>query len=249
MSKGEATRVTKNKIEIDITPSGSPTFQEVCGLTDETFNIDDTIVTEFFNCGDGKADNTKVAQNITFSFSGKRKVGNEGQDYVVGLALDIDNSKTTVRWTRPNGDVYELKATISNIVPFGGATADTDAFGFDAMIADGEITFIPSTTPAPALTSQDINDGDIDIAVSGTVNFELNNDLEEATVNTGTVKLEVVGGAQVTLDSVDVTGDKTFSFDYSGLNNSAEYRIILDGIKDEFGQELALTIINFTTVA
>ena len=85
-----------------------------------------------------------TAKSITVSVSGKRSEGNEGNDYINGLALAMGEAATApFEMTFPNGDTLAFDAVI-NVTALGGAAEDGAELSFDAM-SDGAPTYTEAT--------------------------------------------------------------------------------------------------------
>lgn len=82
---------------------------------------------------------------FTISLSGKRYIGDPGNDYVAGLAWksgrDLDSKAL---WTFPSGAKLKFNCVINVTSPGGGDSTAVDALEFDLM-SDGK----PEFTDAP----------------------------------------------------------------------------------------------------
>lgn len=78
-----------------------------------------------------------TGKGITFSFTGKRNYGDDGNDYVAGLLLGTGQSVETVfEWTLPNGDVFTMDCVVNLITTAGGDSTNIDALEFE-VLSDG----------------------------------------------------------------------------------------------------------------
>lgn len=119
---------------------------------------DKTDATPYWD-GEGFSDTEVTGKNITFALSGHRVMGDPAQDYVASHFLDIgDKLRTLARWTDPAGNVVESVATMTSIVPFGGAADVKQTFSF-TLALDGKPDYTPASTqsggtaPTPSATS------------------------------------------------------------------------------------------------
>lgn len=87
-----------------------------------------------------------TGKSLTISVSGKRNIGDAGNDYVAGLALKTGaDSHTTVVWTFPSGATLTIPCVI-NVTEWGSGDSKAVApLAFDIM-SDG----MPTYTPAEA---------------------------------------------------------------------------------------------------
>ena len=83
---------------------------------------------------------------LTVSVSGKRNIGDAGNDYVAGLALKTGaDSHTTVVWTFPSGATLTIPCVINVTEWESGDSMAVAPLAFDIM-SDG----MPTYTPAEA---------------------------------------------------------------------------------------------------
>ena len=113
---------------------------------------DTTDATPYWD-GEGFVDTEVTGKNITFALSGHRVMGDPAQDYVASHFLDIgDKLRTLARWTDPAGNVVESVATLTSIVPFGGAANVKQTFSF-TLAFNGKPRYTPATTQPTGTTS------------------------------------------------------------------------------------------------
>ena len=82
-----------------------------------------------------------TGKSITISVSGKRNVGDAGNDYINSLALKTGSeASTTFVWTFPSGATLTLKGVV-NVTEWGAGDSTAVApLAFDIM-SDGKPTF------------------------------------------------------------------------------------------------------------
>ncbi|MFA9354504.1 phage tail tube protein [Pediococcus pentosaceus] len=113
---------------------------------------DTTDATPYWD-GEGFTDTEVTGKNITFALSGHRVMGDPAQDYVASHFLDIgDKLRTLARWTDPAGNIVESVATMTSIVPFGGAANVKQTFSF-TLALDGKPVYTPASTQPNGATS------------------------------------------------------------------------------------------------
>lgn len=86
-----------------------------------------------------------TGKSITISVSGKRNIGDAGNDYVDGLALKTGSeATTTLVWNFPSGAKLLLKGVVSVTEWGGGDSTAVAPLAFD-IASDGKPTFTPAT--------------------------------------------------------------------------------------------------------
>ncbi|MDN6256445.1 MAG: capsid protein [Tetragenococcus halophilus] len=141
----------KNKLEIDVSGKSSladveDTDMEVlaAGISEITPASDDTTDATPYWDGEGFTDTEVTGKNITFAITGNRVFGDPAQDYVASKFLDIgDALRTVTRWTDPKGNKVEAVATLTAIVPFGGAANAKQTFSF-TLALNGKPVYKPA---------------------------------------------------------------------------------------------------------
>lgn len=93
--------------------------------------------------GDGFNSSDITGAQLVITFEGHRKIGDEAQDFIVGLQLQLgEGRKTNFRWTAPGGKVYTGWVTVAAIKNGGGdANAKSDfsfEIHFNGAPVDGE---------------------------------------------------------------------------------------------------------------
>lgn len=86
-----------------------------------------------------------TSKSITISISGKRNIGDAGNDFVNGLALKNGvESQGCLQWTFPNGDKLILENAVFNITNWnGGDSTNVSPLEFDVM-SNGKPTYTPA---------------------------------------------------------------------------------------------------------
>ena len=82
---------------------------------------------------------------FTISLSGKRNIGDSGNDYVAGLAWKTgEDCNSKAEWTFPSGAKLEFDCVINVTTPGGGDSTNVDSLEFDLM-SDGKPTYTPAS--------------------------------------------------------------------------------------------------------
>ncbi|SEA06043.1 hypothetical protein SAMN04515656_10344 [Eubacterium aggregans] len=135
--------VFENKFKI-----GTATDTKVSIADLETFSVSmDNNVEEWTPMDtEGWIRRLMTGKAFTISLSGKRNVGDAGNDFVAGLSWKTGQNVTVpFEWEFPNGDKLAFSAVINVTTPGGGDSTNVDALEFDAM-SDGKPTYTPKPT-------------------------------------------------------------------------------------------------------
>lgn len=133
----------KNQFKI-----GAPGAQTLNAIADmETFSVSFNDGVEEWNPfeAEGWKSRQKTAKDITISVSGKRKVGDTGNDFVAGLAFENGtDSEADFEWTFPDGTVVKFSNAVINVTALGSSDSTAVApLEFEVM-SNGK----PTVTPA-----------------------------------------------------------------------------------------------------
>lgn len=135
----------QNKLEIDTT--GNTTLDDVtkatwatlaAGIQTITPSASETADTTPYYSGEGFSDHDVTGKAIQFAVAGHRLSGDTAQDYIASRFTSIgDSLRTLARWTDPSGRQVQFVATLTAIVPFGGAANVKQTFSF-TLAANGK---------------------------------------------------------------------------------------------------------------
>jgi hypothetical protein len=75
-----------------------------------------------------------TGKGFTITLSGKRYIGDAGNDYVAGLAWASGRTcSSKFKWTFPSGGTLEFGCVVNVTTPGGGDSTDVDSLEFDVM--------------------------------------------------------------------------------------------------------------------
>lgn len=86
-----------------------------------------------------------TGKKITISMSGKRSIGDTGNDYIAGLAWKTgQDCNSEFEWTFPSGATLTMPCVIDVKTPGGGDSTNVDKLEFD-IHSNGKPTFTEAT--------------------------------------------------------------------------------------------------------
>ena len=129
----------KNQFKI-----GAPGAQTLNAIADmETFSVSFNDGVEEWNPfeAEGWKSRQKTAKDITISVSGKRKIGDTGNDFVAGLAFENGtDSEADFEWTFPDGTVVKFSNAVINVTALGSSDSTGVAPLEFTVMSNGEPT-------------------------------------------------------------------------------------------------------------
>lgn len=100
------------------------------GINTVTPSANETTANDAYYDGGGFTETEVTGKQVQLAVSGNRKVGDPAQDFVAGKFWQFGNAvKTRVIWIE-NGVPVVAKATLTNVVPTGGAANAKQTFSF-----------------------------------------------------------------------------------------------------------------------
>lgn len=140
--------VYENQFKIDKTGGDGTTEGNLVTIADmENFSVSiDGNVEEWKPFDqEGWTRRLMTGKSITISISGKRNIGDDGNDYVDGLALKTGAAATTTLvWAFPSGAKLTIKGVVSVTDWGGGDSTNVAPLAFD-FASDGKPTFTEAT--------------------------------------------------------------------------------------------------------
>ena len=110
-------------------------------LTNFAPTIDGTLEEWFSMDAEGWAKAAVTGKKLSFSFQGKRSVGDTGNDYIASLFLAMGkDAMTKFEWEMVSGAKLTFDCVINVTTPGGGDTTNLDALEFEC-ICYGKPTF------------------------------------------------------------------------------------------------------------
>ncbi len=120
------------------------TFVDVADMESFSVSFDDNVEEWTPMTTEGWVRRLKTGKGITISLSGKRHVGDVGNDYIAGLAWKSGQAcNSTLKWTFPNGDAVTLPCVV-NVTSIGGDSTNVESLEWECM-SDGKPTFTEAT--------------------------------------------------------------------------------------------------------
>lgn len=107
-------------------------------------SIDGTVEEWFAMDAAGWAKASMTGKKLSFSFKGKRSVGDPGNDYIAGLAWKFGQDvMTKFEWTMVSGAKLACDVVVNVTTPGGGDSTNIDSLEFE-VTGYGKPTFTPA---------------------------------------------------------------------------------------------------------
>lgn len=137
--------VYENQFKIDTSSTDTASFKSIADM--ETFGVSfDNGVEEWTPFeSEGWLRRLLTAKAITISVNGKRNVGDDGNDFIAGLAFaNGRDAEADFQWTFPDGTVVLFSDAVINVTNVGaGDSTNVGPLEFE-VLSNGK----PTVTPA-----------------------------------------------------------------------------------------------------
>ena len=118
----------------------------VRGLENFSPSIVGQVESWFEMTDEGWQSNAITGKALTIDFSGKRRYGDVGNDFVAGKMMATGpEAEAEFEWTLPSGAKLSGTVVINVTAPAGGDTTNIDALEF-SLLFNGKPTFTPAAT-------------------------------------------------------------------------------------------------------
>lgn len=135
--------VYNHKFEINTkgrdTSASEDGYKTIAEMESFSVSFDDNVEEWTPMTTEGWVRRLKTGKGITISLNGKRSVGDDGNDYIAGLAFKSGQlCNSILKWTFPDGTVVTLPCVI-NVTAMGGDSTNVDPLEFECL-SDGAPT-------------------------------------------------------------------------------------------------------------
>ena len=119
--------------------AGDGTYVDIADMETFSVSFDDNVEEWTPMTTEGWVRRLKTGKGVTISLNGKRHIGDEGNDYVAGLAFKSGQScNSQLKWTFPDGTIVEIPCVV-NVTALGGDSTNVDPLEFECL-SDGKPT-------------------------------------------------------------------------------------------------------------
>lgn len=135
----------ENQFKIDVSNNTTPSWKTIADC--ETFSVAfDNGVEEWHPFEqEGWVRRLLTAKGVTISVTAKRNVGDDGNDFVAGLAWQNGrDSEAGFQWTFPDGGVVVFSDAVINVTNIGAADSTNVAPLEFEVLSNGKPTYTPA---------------------------------------------------------------------------------------------------------
>lgn len=124
--------------------TGTTNLVDIADMVSFSVSFDDTVEEWTPMTTEGWVRRLKTGKGVTISLSGKRNVGDPGNDYIASLAWKGGQTcNSELQWNFPNGNSVLIPCVI-NVTSAGGDSTNVEPLEFECL-SDGKPTFTEAT--------------------------------------------------------------------------------------------------------
>lgn len=124
--------------------TGETSLADIADMESFSVSFDDNVEEWTPMTTEGWVRRLKTGKGVTITLTGKRHVGDAGNDYVAGLAWKSGQAcNSELQWNFPNGDSVLIPCVI-NVTSAGGDSTNVEPLEFECL-SDGKPTFTEAT--------------------------------------------------------------------------------------------------------
>lgn len=124
--------------------TGTTNLVDIADMESFSVSFDDNVEEWTPMTTEGWVRRLKTGKGVTISLTGKRNVGDPGNDFVASLAWKSGQScNSELQWNFPNGDSVLIPCVI-NVTSAGGDSTNVEPLEFECL-SDGKPTFTEAT--------------------------------------------------------------------------------------------------------
>lgn len=199
------------------------------------------------------ATSTKTGNQRTFKISGDRYIGDAAQDYMLAHAIKYGIGKTVItnyvyfNMVTGIGESGEVAIIVNS--DGGGNSGENSAIDIELKSCGGtpsEYTYVPAAIDAVALSTIVPADAATGVSKTTSIVLTFNNAIASSAVSL----LNATSGDIVAIASAWDAAKKVLTITpSSALAGTTKYIVAVNGVTDVYGQALAATGKDFTTIA
>lgn len=136
--------VWENKFKISTSGRGNPAMATIADMESFSVSVDGNVEEWSPMEMEGWIRRMVTGKSLTISMTGKRNIGDPGNDYVANNAWKTgQDCETRFEWEFPSGAKLEFDCVLNVTNPGGGDSRNAAPLEFEVM-SDGKPTFTPA---------------------------------------------------------------------------------------------------------
>jgi len=136
----------ENQFKVDVSSTSTPSWKTIADLESFSVSFDNGVEEWHPFEHEGWVRRLLTAKGITITVTGKRNMGDDGNDFVAGLAWKNGReAEAGFQWTFPDGTVVTFNDAVINVTNIGSADSTNVAPLEFEVQSNGKPTVTPGT--------------------------------------------------------------------------------------------------------
>lgn len=137
--------VYENQFQVDVSSTGTASWKDIADMETFSVSIDNNVEEWTPFTTEGWTRRLMTGKSITITVSGKRNVGDDGNDFIAGkfMANGAD-AQAGFKWTFPDGATLEFVDAVLNVTNMGAGDSTAVAPLEFEVQSNGKPTYTPA---------------------------------------------------------------------------------------------------------
>lgn len=134
--------VYENQFQVDVSNTSTASWKDIADMETFSVSIDNNVEEWTPFTTEGWTRRLMTGKSITISVTGKRNVGDDGNDFIAGKYMaNGRDAECNFKWTFPDGSTLEFAGAILNVTNMGaGDSTNVAPLEFELM-SNGKPTY------------------------------------------------------------------------------------------------------------
>lgn len=134
--------VYENQFQVDVSATSTASWKDIADMETFSVSIDNNVEEWTPFTTEGWTRRLMTGKSITITVSGKRNIGDDGNDFIAGKYMaNGQGAQADFKWTFPDGSTLEFADAILNVTNMGaGDSTNVAPLEFDVM-SNGKPTY------------------------------------------------------------------------------------------------------------
>lgn len=137
--------VYENQFKVNVSNNSTASWKDIADMETFSVSIDNGVEEWTPFTTEGWTRRLMTAKSITITVSGKRNIGDDGNDFIAGKFMaNGQDAQADFQWTFPDGGVLTIEDAILNVSNMGaGDSTNVGPLEFEVM-SNGKPTYTPA---------------------------------------------------------------------------------------------------------
>ena len=137
--------VYENQFQVDVSNTSTASWKSIADMETFSVSIDNNVEEWTPFTTEGWTRRLMTGKSITITVSGKRNVGDDGNDFVAGLYMaNGQDAQADFKWTFPDGSSLTFSDAIVNVTNMGAGDSTAVAPLEFEIMSNGKPTYTPA---------------------------------------------------------------------------------------------------------